>query len=175
MHGSHMKIACRTHGSLLKLHTNWLHSFFLYRRQHFNVPVGAPCRQGRSYSHFPGSSWKNTCSKRVFLVQELLFGPSRWSMRKPGNWRSAEVAVRPTLAAWCSYWDIEVLSTVKKKWVQSVGVQLQRTTMSSACVFHVTPMRCAALCSVEQTAFRFKIFPLLHWPLFDCRGGSRKL
>jgi hypothetical protein len=55
-HGSHMKNACRTHGSPLKLHTNWLHSFFLHRRQHFNVPVGAPCRQGRSYSHFPGSS-----------------------------------------------------------------------------------------------------------------------
>jgi hypothetical protein len=31
------------------------------------------------------------------------------------NMKSKEVAVRPTLAAWCSYWDIEVLSTVKKK------------------------------------------------------------
>jgi hypothetical protein len=51
-----MKNACGTHGSPLKLHTNWLRSFFLYRRQYFNVPVGAPCRQGRSYSHFPGSS-----------------------------------------------------------------------------------------------------------------------
>jgi hypothetical protein len=28
---------------------------------------------------------------------------------------SGEVAVRPTLAAWCSYWEIEVLSMVKKK------------------------------------------------------------
>jgi hypothetical protein len=58
-HGSHIKNACRTHGSPLKLHTNWLHSFFLYCQQHFNVPVGAPCHQGRSYSHFPGSSHRH--------------------------------------------------------------------------------------------------------------------
>jgi hypothetical protein len=55
-HRSHMKNACRTHCRPLKLHTNWLHSFSLHRRQHFYVTVGAPCRQGWSYSHFPGSS-----------------------------------------------------------------------------------------------------------------------